>query len=1292
MIHINKTKSATIVLLLFLTLVPASAMKASCPTRPITDILSVFPSTPPEIDGIMEAGEWEDAAQYHLENGSLRVLNDAVSLYILLDVVDDTVDDSTTGGEDWGGDVRPTFGDAFSIAVDVGNDKTISRSDLNFRIMPETLLLGVENLLSEDPSPLEVAHSSLGVGFGESIDSRVPHRYWEIALSLKEIHNILDNVVRIGVMIYSPNPSILSQSPENFYSDFANLIEVTLATDEIDLLVLADESFIDAVKPLKEHKDGTGIKTYVHSWQSLNKTMYGRDEPERLKWAIHSYNFFCNAKYVMLVGDCDKLPVRYVKGYNSEWGVNYLASDLYYADLYDSFSFFEDWDWDQDGVFGELNYSGGTDIAQVNLDKIDMQPDVSVGRIPASTVAEVETYVDKVINYELSTTASDWFKGALYIVDGGSGAFGDPAKKDAIDQYLTGFNITKMYLDNSPWNTMEFETRAAQINSVLNSGVGFVNVMGHGNTLFWQDWYDSYRIQIAFASNTSCYYPYPVKDVSDLGDFNGDGMEDIVIFVGNATEVFEGEVYVALSSGSDFGLVQMWHDNFTSGEEVPAVGDFNGDGKDDIILFHRGSSGDSNLGDVYVALSNGSSFEDATLWHDYFCVGQEEPRIGDFDGDGKDDIVTFVRSTKNEPGRGDVFVALSNGTAFGQGQEWHDYFCLGSEIPETGDFNGDGKDDIITFIRSTKSGSGAGDVYVSLSNGTEFGQSETWHDYFSLGSEFPAVGDFDGNGKDDIVTFVRDSSAQPRQGDVYVALSNGTRFEAVKAHDRFASDGGQPRTGDVNGDGYDDFVAFENVSSGIFGEVTVSRSFPSNNEDKLPVIFAVSCYTGRFIFGRDLYQDENGTEWAGGSSERPVPNSLQPAKYDRESLAENFLVKSDVGAVGYIGCTDPFEYGGEDLDKYFFEAYNASSKPATLGGLWRTAVDKFVQNKAKVVAMYYYAFIHAHKVMLFGDPSLRVGGLPFQVASIPLGELSYPVFFRSNSLITNWQFREPQEDLAFRVQGLEDTPTGFTNLTIPKSLLVPIEKDPVLLDGTPIPSQTTSNLTHSFVYFRYSHSTHEIVIRGDSEPPSIDVQAPSNGTAAQDGLTLNVLASDPNNVAWVKFSIRQSDGTAIDPAYEEMPASHANGDSWTLFFDTLKLDDGYYLFLTNASDSLGNEASKTVDFSIQNWACVELLPASQNNKAGRTMPIKFSLRVTEAVDPAKPFVYNEELTVLVRRKVTGEVLQTSTYGDTSTDYRIDPLSELYITNFKTLKTPLTYVVEIYRKDMLLDSFEFNTIK
>jgi len=95
------------------------------------------------------------------------------------------------------------------------------------------------------------------------------------------------------------------------------------------------------------------------------------------------------------------------------------------------------------------------------------------------------------------------------------------------------------------------------------------------------------------------------------------------------------------------------------------------------------------------------------------------------------------------------------------------------------------------------------------------------------------------------------------------------------------------------------------------------------------------------------------------------------------------------------------------------------------------------------------------------------------------------------------------------------------------------------------------------------------------------------------------------------------------------------------------------------------------------------------------MPVKFALRIAESVDPAMPVVYNEDLEIRIYDAVDpGTILQTSLYGDGATNYRIESVEELYITNFKTKKEPAEYVVEIWRlsKNFLVGSFTFETVK
>jgi len=217
-----------------------------------------------------------------------------------------------------------------------------------------------------------------------------------------------------------------------------------------------------------------------------------------------------------------------------------------------------------------------------------------------------------------------------------------------------------------------------------------------------------------------------------------------------------------------------------------------------------------------------------------------------------------------------------------------------------------------------------------------------------------------------------------------------------------------------------------------------------------------------------------------------------------------------------------------------------------------------------------------------------------------------------------------------------------------------------------------------------------------ARPPEVGIDFPEPGLALQDNVTFTGWASDDSGVAEVYLYLREDNGSeGIPIGYENLVCIfNESSGNWEYDFDTTQLQDGYYLLIAKAIDIYGNEGvSEIVRFSIRNWAVLELLPASETNKAGRTMPVKFSLRIAESVDPAQPFVYNEKLKIIIYDS-KGKILQTSLYGDTSKDYRIDTVVEKYITNFKTSKKPDKYVVEIWRlnKNFMIGSFSFETVK
>jgi hypothetical protein len=203
----------------------------------------------------------------------------------------------------------------------------------------------------------------------------------------------------------------------------------------INLLVIAPEQFLAAVQPLVHHKNSTGMTAAAVSVESCTGFFVGADYPERIKRAIQVAHEALGTRYVMLVGDAAHFPVRFWFDWNLtppyySGGITpkykdgltipcdpmgtYIQSDLYYASLYHHTGIYPNM---QSGAFDDWNKSGrglynqawrdntalitaGVLNTALNPDDVDGYPDIAVGRLPARSVADVTSYVNKVIAYE----------------------------------------------------------------------------------------------------------------------------------------------------------------------------------------------------------------------------------------------------------------------------------------------------------------------------------------------------------------------------------------------------------------------------------------------------------------------------------------------------------------------------------------------------------------------------------------------------------------------------------------------------------------------------------------------------------------------------------------------------------------------------------------------------------------------------------------------------------------------------------------------------------------------------
>ncbi len=168
--------------------------------------------------------------------------------------------------------------------------------------------------------------------------------------------------------------------------------------------------------------------------------------------------------------------------------------------------------------------------------------------------------------------------------------------------------------------------------------------------------------------------------------------------------------------------------------QVISTGDFNGDGKSDI--FWRNSADNRTL----MWLMNGTSVLDGGYTYTLDPSWLLEGTI-DFNGDGKDDFLW--RNIVN----GDVSIWLMNGKNYlATAYVGFRNVPLNWDIRGVGDFNGDGKGDILWRNNAT------GEIHTWLMNGISLiesglvGPSAISADWNQI-----AMGDFNGDGKDDLL-------------------------------------------------------------------------------------------------------------------------------------------------------------------------------------------------------------------------------------------------------------------------------------------------------------------------------------------------------------------------------------------------------------------------------------------------------------------------------------------------------------------------------------------------------------
>ncbi len=261
---------------------------------------------------------------------------------------------------------------------------------------------------------------------------------------------------------------------------------------KIEMLIITPDKmdFVETMKPLMDWKNEKGVKTIILSNFSLYS---GRDDPEKIRNMITSYDQTENIQWILLAGDAqnDLIPIRYVYNPdvlivpgNSEYGSfndYYKPTDFYYADLTGS------WDNDGDNIWGESS------IYNTNgIDEITWTPDVYVGRFPAGNIIELEEMVNKTLKYEKDPYVGDWMHRML-LAGAISSFYGYPDTTDEDEARLTEYIWNNYVIDEMTFTHLHKTTESftpispdpPNLEAVLNSNNFDTNFdLGYSTVIF----------------------------------------------------------------------------------------------------------------------------------------------------------------------------------------------------------------------------------------------------------------------------------------------------------------------------------------------------------------------------------------------------------------------------------------------------------------------------------------------------------------------------------------------------------------------------------------------------------------------------------------------------------------------------------------------------------------------------------------------------------------------------------------------------------------------------------------
>jgi len=287
------------------------------------------------------------------------------------------------------------------------------------------------------------------------------------------------------------NPEVISgyrrehgQVVQNKSAAFEPKKTPSLQGSGVTNLIITNEDMKDQFQVLADFKTAQGLPTVVATTEFITANFRnGADIQETVRMFIRDAYEKWGLEYVMLGGDSDILPPRYVDNtFYPSGGYTSIPADLYFACLDGN------WNADGDANFGEpQEFPNPGDMA-------DFAEEVYIGRATVTTQAGAQTFVEKVMIYEGADANADYANRALFAAEvlfPSAYPEGGPITLDGaqyahqiIFDYLvpcTDMEYMRMYESDTPEYPRDVELTRAALIDALNTGLySILNHNGHG--------------------------------------------------------------------------------------------------------------------------------------------------------------------------------------------------------------------------------------------------------------------------------------------------------------------------------------------------------------------------------------------------------------------------------------------------------------------------------------------------------------------------------------------------------------------------------------------------------------------------------------------------------------------------------------------------------------------------------------------------------------------------------------------------------------------------------------------